>query len=145
MPTKAFLQAAAASDQFEITAAQTALGQSRNPQVRAFAEAMIRDHAAEAQRLEAAATRAGLPPPMKAMSGDQSKLLAGLQSLRGEDFDKDYARQQILAHTAALVVAQAYADGGDAASVRAAAQEAVSMIRRHLEMAQQLEAATGGA
>jgi putative membrane protein len=144
MSTATFLQAAAGSDQFEITEAQTALGQSRNPQVRAFAEAMIRDHTADAEGLRQAAESAGLPPPKMAMTGDQAKLLSGLQALRGHDFDADYAKQQGLAHTQALVVTQAYASGGPDPAVRRAAQKAVPMIQHHLEMAQQIKAAIGG-
>jgi putative membrane protein len=144
MSTRNFLQAAAGSDQFEITEAQTALGQSRNPQVRAFAEQMIRDHTADAERLRQAAESAGLPPPTMSMSGDQSKLLSGLQGLGGHDFDTDYAEQQVLAHTAALAVTKAYAAGGADPTVRRAAKNAVLMIQHHLELAQQLKSATGG-
>jgi putative membrane protein len=142
MSTRSFLQAAAGSDQFEITEAETALGQSRNPQVRAFAQAMIRDHTADAESLRQAAESAGLPPPTMSMSGDQSKLLGGLQGLRGYDFDTDYAEQQVLAHTAALAVTKAYAAGGGDPTVRQAAQKAVPMIQHHLALAQQLKSAT---
>lgn len=145
MPTQAFLQAAAGSDQFEISEAQTALGQSRNPQVRAFAQTMIRDHAQDAQGLRQAATSGALQPPKMAMSGDQARMLGAIQSLRGQAFDKAYARQQVLAHVEALAVTRGYATGGADQGVRQAAQSAVPMIQRHLEMAQQLEAATGGA
>jgi putative membrane protein len=143
MSTKDFLQAAAGSDQFEITEAQTALVQSRNPQVRAFAQEMIRDHEADAQALTRAATSSGLKPPTMSMSGDQSKLLSGLQGLTSRDFDKDYAKQQVLAHTEALVIVGGYADGGSDANVRHAATTAVPMIQHHLEMAQQLKASLG--
>jgi putative membrane protein len=142
--TKDFLHAAVGSDQFEISEAQTALAQSRNPQVRAFAEAMIKDHEADAQALMEAARTAGLPPPPMSMSGDQAHLLGAIQSLRGAEFDKAYAKQQGLAHTQALVVTQSYAGGGADAAVRQAAQTAVPMIQQHLEMAKQMKAQLGG-
>jgi putative membrane protein len=142
--TKDFLQAAVGSDQFEISEAQTALAQSRNPQVRAFAEAMIKDHEADAQALIEAARTAGLPRPPMSMSGDQAHLLGAIQSLRGAEFDKAYAKQQVLAHTQALVVTQSYASGGADAAVRQAAQTAVPMIQQHLEMAKQMKAQLGG-
>jgi len=143
MSTKDFLQAAAGYDQFEITEAQTALVQSHNPQVRAFAQEMIRDHEADAQALTQAATSSGLKPPSMSMSGDQSKLLSGLQGLTGRDFDRDYAEQQVLAHTQALVVVGGYADGGSDPNARQAAKTAVPMIQHHLEMAQRLKTSLG--
>ena len=46
------------------------------------------------------------------MSSDQAMLLSGLQSLRGADFDKAYARQQILAHAQAIAVEESFANSG---------------------------------
>ena len=73
------------------------------------------------------------------MSGDGAKLLSQLQSLRGADFDKAYARQQVLSHESALVVEQDYATSGSDPGVRRAAQSAVPIIQRHLQMAQALQ------
>ena len=39
-----FAESVAQSDGYELAAAQTALAQSRNPRVRAFAERMLADH-----------------------------------------------------------------------------------------------------
>ncbi|MDB5819272.1 MAG: hypothetical protein JWQ11_2912, partial [Rhizobacter sp.] len=71
-PTREFVQAAASSDQFEILEAQTVLTQSTNPEVRAFATRMLRDHRQLGQALRDAATRSGLKPPEMAMSADQA-------------------------------------------------------------------------
>ena len=47
-------------------------------------------------------------------------------------------RQQVLAHVSALVVEQGYAAGGSDPNLRQAAQSAVPVIQRHLQMARQL-------
>ena len=109
MPTKDFVQAAAASDQYEILAAQVALTQSQNPHLRAFAQQMIVDHSRTSQALAQAALASGLPPPPKALNDDGAKNLAQLQSLSSAAFDKAYVRQQVLADHSALVVEQDYA------------------------------------
>jgi putative membrane protein len=142
--TREFVMAAAQSDTFEIMEAQTALAQSTDPQVRNFAQMMIDAHTKTSQALTEAASRAGLKPPAKAMSSDQAAMLSALQSLRGPEFDRMYARQQALAHRAALTTEQNYAASGDQSDVRSAATSAVPIITSHLQMAEQLQAQGGG-
>jgi putative membrane protein len=134
-----FAQSAAQSDGYELAAAQTALAQSRNPQVRAFAERMITDHEQTARALRDAAKASGLEPPHPHVGGDQSRFLASLQSLRGEDFDREYGRQQMLAHTSALAMMRSYADKGSDANLRRMAAWSAPIIERHLQAARQLQ------
>ena len=144
--TRDFVQAAAESDHFEILEARTALTQSHDPRVLAFARQMIRAHVDTSRALQQAALKAGLePPPPMALSGDQQKLLSALQSQRGSEFDHAYLKQQVLAHQEALVVQQAYATGGENPDVRQAARSAVPVIQHHLKEARQLRDASGGA
>ena len=142
-PTREFVQAAASSDQYEIRAAETALTQSANPEVRAFAARMLQDHQQLRSALVDAATRSGLKPPEMAMSTDQAQLLAALQSVSGNDFDALYFKQQKLAHRSALAVEEMYAKSGDDPNVRQSAIAAVPVISSHSEMADQAAAKLG--
>jgi putative membrane protein len=72
------------------------------------------------------------------VGGDQMRFLAGLQSLRGTEFDREYARQQVLAHTSALTTMRSYATKGSDPNLRRAAVFAVPIIEHHLEMARQM-------
>jgi putative membrane protein len=137
-------QAAAQSDGFEIAAAQAALAQSRNPQVRKFADQMLADHARVGQAFRDASSASGLVPVQPHVGGDQMRFLAGLQSLRDLDFDREYARQQVLAHTSALVTMRTYAAMGSDANLRGAAAFAVPIVEHHLQMARQMMAALAG-
>ncbi len=143
-PPPYFAVAAAQSDQYEIEAAEDALAQSQDPRVRAFAQEMIDDHTKSREALRQAAMASGLPPPPPAMDSDQASLLASLQSLRGSDFDKTYAKQQVLAHGQALAVEQSFASAGADPNLRRFARSDLSMIQHHLELAQQMRAAGGG-
>ena len=143
-PTREFAQAAASSDQFEILAAQTALTQSTNSDVRAFAAHMLEDHQKLGQAVRDAAMRSGLKPPEMAMSADQAQLLGALQSVSGNEFDVLYLKQQVLAHRSALTVEQMYAKSGDDPSLRQLATSAVPVISSHGEMASQAAAKLGG-
>jgi putative membrane protein len=138
-----FAMSAAQSDQYEILAARDAITQSQDPSVRGFAQDMVQDHTRSNEDLRQAVTASGLPPPPAAMSSDQALMLSALQSLRGADFDKAYARQQVLAHTQALAVEQSFVTAGSDPNLRKVAQMGVAMIQHHLERAQQLSAALG--
>jgi putative membrane protein len=142
--TREFVQAAASSDQFEILEAQTALTQSTNPDVRAFATRMLQDHQQLSQAVRDAAARSGLKPPEMAMSADQAQWLGALQSASGSEFDKLYLRHQTLAHRSALAVEQIYAKSGDDPKLRQLATSAVPLISAHGDMANQMEAKLGG-
>ena len=133
-----FANSVGQSDAYELAAAQTALAQSRNPQVRAFAERMIADHGHLEQALRAATNASGLEPPRPQVGGDQSSFLAALQSLRGDEFDREYGRQQMLSHISALTVLRTYAEKGSDPNLRSMAAFAMPMIERHWQSAHQL-------
>ena len=140
-----FAQSAAQSDGYELAAAQTAMAQSRSTQVRSYAEQMLADHARTGQALRDAAQASGLTPPQPHVGGDQMRFLASLQSLRGTEFDREYARQQVLAHTSALTTMRSYAADGSDPNLRRAAAFAMPIIEHHLQMARQMKDALGEA
>jgi len=141
--TREFVQAAGESDAFEMAEAYSALAESKNPQLLAFARQMIRDHAATSRALKDATMRAGLKPPPMGVGAGQAPFLAALQSQHGIDFDRTYWRQQVLAHISALVVERVYAANGDTPSVRAAAVAAVPLVQSHLAMVEAISAKGG--
>jgi len=133
-----FVQTMAESDGYELAAAQTALAQSRQPSVRTFAEHMLADHERTAQALRDAAKASGLEPPRPHVGGDQMRFLASLQSLRNKEFDQEYGRQQVLAHTSALTMMRSYAEKGSDPNLRRMAASTAPTIESHLQMARQL-------
>ena len=132
------------SDHYETLAAAVALIQGADPRVRAFAETMLRDHARTAEDLRSAAMAAGLPPPPPGLSSDEAALLSGLQGVRGHDFDRAYARQQVVAHAAAVAMEESFAGAGANPALRTAAQAGLPVIRSHLVAARQLAKDLGG-
>ena len=138
-----FADSVAQSDGYELAAARTALAQSRHPQVRAFAGRMIADHERMAQDLGEAARASGLEPPRPHVGGDQMRFLASLQSLRGDEFDREYGRQQMLAHVSALTTMRGYARKGSDANLRRLAAASTPILERHLQAARELMQSTG--
>lgn len=139
-----FVMAVSQSDHYEVMAANVAAVQGQDPRVRTFAQEIIRDHARPTDDLRKAAMASGLPPAEPGMSSDQASLLGSLQSIRGPDFDRTYARQQELAHAQAVAVEESFATAGSDLNLRKAAQSALPTIQDHLKKARQLRIEVGG-
>ncbi len=133
-----YVQSAGSGDLFEIESSRLALARSQNPETRSFAQMLISDHSRMSNLLMATAHRAGLNPPPPRMLPHHMEMLARLQSLGPDAFDRGYKAEQIAAHQEALNLHRAYADGGDLPPLRDVAAAAVPIIEGHLGHAQHL-------
>jgi putative membrane protein len=142
--TPDFIAAASQTDLYERQAGELASRKGKSPQVRAFGEMMVRDHAQTTAELQAAIRKSGgTPPAPPRLRADQEQMLSQLQSATA-DFDKSYANQQVQAHEQALGLMRAYSNGGDNTDLRAVAAKAAPIVQHHLEMARALPGAPGG-
>ena len=120
--------------QYEIQSSRLALEKSSNPQVQQFARTMIDYHIETTQAVLTAARDAGLDPPPPQLMPMQRDMITQLQRLSGAGFDQTYLWQQNRAHDMALTLHSNYASSGGAAPLRQAAQTAMPIIQRHIEM-----------
>ena len=132
----AYVEIAASSDMYEIQSSQLALSQAQNAAIRSFAQMMVTDHTNTTQQLSAAASASGVSVP-GAMLPMHAQLVARLQARSGADFDREYARQQLLAHQQALALHTNFAARGDAPALRAVAGTAVPVVTQHLNVVRQ--------
>ncbi|MEO7635121.1 MAG: DUF4142 domain-containing protein [Sphingomicrobium sp.] len=142
LPTTAadFVNAAAASDKFEVDSSKLAAGSASSASVKAFAAKMVAGHSASTAKLEAAI--AGMTPaltPSDMLNPAQQTLLAGLQGKTGADFDAAYKDAQVTAHQATLDALNSYANGGDNAKLQALAKGMIPTVTAHLNMAKGLK------
>lgn len=138
MRAPAFVMAAAQSDQFEIREGQMAASMG-DAEVRRFGEMMVRDHTKTSAALMAAAKQAGLPPmPPPPPRADQQQMMAQLENLKGAEFDRVYLTQQVASHRQALALMTSYERTGEVPALRAAAREALPIVREHLAMAEKM-------
>ena len=86
----------------DITAAKQALQKSHNPQVRAFAEEMARDHAAVNEQALALVKKLGVTPQDNPTSQSLASSAAAeqkkLAALNGSAYDKAYAANEVAFH-----------------------------------------------
>jgi putative membrane protein len=134
--TPDFVDAAAATDMFEIQAAKLAEKRSKNPDVKAFAAMMIHDHTQSTAALKAAIKASGATVSLPSdLPADKKAKLDELSSAAPADFDKAYMQSQVLAHQDALTVMKAYGANGDSPQIKDFANQTAVVVQTHLDKA----------
>jgi putative membrane protein len=134
---------AVVASNIDIRYAHLALALSDNEAVRAFAETMIRDHAAVNAQVAALAQRLNVKAQDNALSQkllrDAERLRDELSRLRGAAFDRRYVENELAYHRAVNgVVADAFIPNIENAEVKKAFEAALAIFRGHEHHAAQL-------
>lgn len=131
--SKSYVEQAAMTDRFEIMSSKLALKQSKNADIKKFAQQMITDHNKSTEKLKAVILKDKLDvkPPMK-LDEAHAKLMKELESAKGADFDKLYAKIQTEGHEEALKLHQTYAENGDQPDLKSFAGEVSKVVEMHL-------------
>lgn len=131
------------ADVIDINYAKLALKKTKNPEVRRFAELMIQDHTAVNEGASALFTKLGVKPQdndfSKALNEGAAKVMAKLESLDGEAFDREYARNELAYHqTVNHVVGDVWIPNIQNAEVKAFLTQALVTFRAHEEHARHM-------
>jgi len=143
MEDKHFMKSAMEGDMAEIQLSELALQKSSNDQVKQFAQRMIDDHTKLDAQIKPMATQAGVEAPAE-LSAKHKAAVAKLQTLSGEQFDREYIKDMVNDHRE---VDQAFQSEGTAAKspdLKSAVTQAEPIIAEHLRMAQDLEKSMKG-
>jgi len=138
-----FMSTAMASGLAEIDEARMVLRKSQNPAVQAFAQRMIQDHSLADSQLEAMAKEKGLPIPQTPTPQQQAQA-SQLQSLSGQQFDANYARDQVKDHEQAVALFQQEMNSTGDLQIRNLAATTLPVLQQHLKLARQLEQQVAG-
>lgn len=123
----------------EVEAGRIAEKNSSNPQVKAFAQTMVKDHDAANQKLEAIAARKGVKLPTKP-DEQQQELLEESRSKQGPAFDETYVNEAALQdHLKAKQLFERAAKSAQDPDLRAFAKETLPVIDHHYQMAESLQ------
>ena len=128
-----YVAQAGASDLYEITSSRLVMG-SRNPQVRDFAQQMVRDHTQSTAEVKAAAMRSHLHPAPPHMNAMQARMVSQLRRASGPARDRLYIQQQKQAHQMALALHRTYSQRGRAAPLKMTAAKITPIVQSHLDM-----------
>ncbi|MFA7667989.1 MAG: DUF4142 domain-containing protein [Burkholderiaceae bacterium] len=134
-----FLREAGESGMLEMQASELAVQKAENPELKRYAEMMIKDHGAVDQELKALAQRKGFQLPVE-LEGGKLRLMENLRQLEGAGFDEEYADEVAVdAHEDAVELFEDAAEDADDDEVRAFAAKHLPALQNHLEMGRQLE------
>ncbi|MCH9695507.1 MAG: DUF4142 domain-containing protein [Gammaproteobacteria bacterium] len=124
------------ADNIDIRYAHLALAISQNPAIHKFAETMIRDHTAVNQQALALLDKLGASPQdnflSKALNADAERIIDEMSQLRGVEFDKYYANNELQYHRAVNdLVANSFLPNIENEEVRALFKAGLEIFRAH--------------
>lgn len=125
--------------QAEINLAQLATERATSPQVKEFAQMMVKDHQAAGDELKQAASAANVQinPPAE-LDRDHKDLQEDLAKLSGRDFDRKYIDAMVDEHQEAVNELEKKTDS-DNMQVRQWASKTLPTVKQHLERARQIQ------
>jgi len=133
-----FVKKAAMSNAAEIEISKLALTRSQSPQVKSFAEQMVRDHSTAAKELQEVAQKQGFAVPGGTDHAHQSNMKK-MEQLTGADFDKAYGEQMRKDHKKAVsLFSAASEDQSLDPNLRELANKLLPTLRQHQHEAQNL-------
>ena len=119
----------------EIQAAQMAEQKTKAKDVKDYAEMMVKDHTAAADKLKTIATQKNITLPAT-LTPDAQKDLDNLQQETGNKFDKDYMAMMVSDHKKVIGAFENESKNGSDADIRAFADSTLHTLRLHLEKAE---------
>ena len=132
--------------EIDIAAAKQALEKSRNSQVRDFAEAMVRDHAAVNVKALALVKKLGVTPEANAtstaLSNGAAEKMAALAKLDGAAFDRAYVGNEIAYHGAVnQALGTTLIPGARNAELKSLLETGLTLFQEHQKHAEPLSGA----
>ena len=135
-----FLLRASQSGMAEVEASRLAVGRAAVPEVRAFAQRMVREHTATNDELSRIARDKGVVLGRELDAQERSRL-ATLQAMSAAAFERSYIEDMgVRAHQQAIAVYEREARDGVDPDLRAFASRTLLALREHLAMAEQAAA-----
>ena len=134
---------AVTANELDITAAEQALQKSSHPEVRRFAQTMVRDHRGVIEQAAGLAGRLGLTPVdnhlSRSLEAQASDVRERLGSLQGVAFDRAYIEHEVTYHAAVIAtVRDTLIPNAANAELRALLEGVVPALEAHLNHARQV-------
>jgi len=133
VPDALFAAAAGSSGVAEVNLSQIGLQRATDPELKQFSQRMIDDHTKLNQQLVNLVARKGMRIPM-GIDARAQFCADSLSALSGEEFDKCYAKAQLVMHMDAVAAFEAEAHRGQDPDIKALAASALPILKEHLHM-----------
>lgn len=137
-----FLKKASQGNVDEIDLAQQALKKSNNQQIKDFAQKIIDDHTALAQKMQPFASEAGIDVPKHPDASTEAEKLK-LDVMSGDSYDKSYVKEMVEDHHKDLMEFRQEVATTGYPAFKTAVEDGEKVIREHLVMANKLAKSMG--
>jgi putative membrane protein len=138
MADQSFVTDAMQGNMAEIQLAQLAQQKSQSQDVKQFAQKMANDHTQMNQKwFDPVARQLNVSEP-KGPSKKDKKLIAKLETLSGDEFDKEYITAMLKDHQEDLKKFRQEADASQDPNLKQIAQQGSTVISQHLQLAEQV-------
>ncbi|MEO5719595.1 MAG: DUF4142 domain-containing protein [Chthoniobacterales bacterium] len=132
------------ADTVDVDYGKLALKKTKNAEVKAFAETMIRDHTAVNEKAAALAKKISLTPEAsetsKSLESNGHTEMAKLKAMHGAEFDKAYVDNEVSYHEAVIgVLSTTLIPNAKNADLKALLESGKPIFESHLEHAKQLQ------
>lgn len=134
---KAFMEKASQGNVAEVELAKLALKKSKDPDVRSFAERMIKDHQMLGKKMAPLMAQAGVKPSIS-LNTEHQHLFNKLNGLSGTEFDKQYAEAMDKDHHEDLKDFHDEANSTQDPHIKLTVAEGEKVIAEHTQMADNL-------
>jgi putative membrane protein len=133
-----FAEKAAEGGLMEVQLGKLAQEQAKDEQVVQFGERMVQDHGQANEKLMAIAEQKGVQLPQELPEDAQQKY-EELQQLSDAEFDEAYMDEMVKDHEKDVELFEQQADSGEDPDLRAFAEETLPTLRKHLELAKEVQ------
>ena len=139
-----FAAQAALIGKAEIELGQVALTNTKDENVRRFAEQMVKDHTAADKKLKTIAAKENLTLP-QSLDSEHAALKMKLQGMTGEDFDREYVKAMAKGHDKAVTLFESASQQPQMPSeLKQFAASTLPTLEQHQQMAHSLHGKEGG-
>lgn len=139
-----FIENATRSGIAEYELGKLAAQRAASPEVKQFAERMVSDHGKAGEQLREIAQQKGITMPDKPKHAE-SRERGKLAKLSGAQFDREYMDHMVKDHRKDVKEFEKVAQHAKDPEVKSFAQQTLPILQEHLQMAEQAQAAVGGA
>jgi putative membrane protein len=138
-----FIAKAAKGNRAEVTLGKLVADKTKDPNVRQFAQMMVKDHSAAQNDLQQLAQSKNITLP-EGLPDDATALQSKLSSATGKALDKDYMDSMVDDHKKDVSEFQDASQNAKDPDVKQFAAKTLPTLQKHLEKAQQIDSKMGG-
>ena len=131
-----FVKKAAQGGMTEVEVAKVASSKTQNPEIRSFAQKMVKDHSAANQELASLAKSKGLQVPAT-LDAEHKGVVQKLSAKSGADFDAAYSQQMKMDHEKTIALFEGATKSSDP-DLAAFAKKTLPTLKEHQHLADAL-------